>query len=131
VIAWCVAAPVRVLVVDDQPDTAEMMCTLLEGWGFECRFASTGRNALALAAAFDPDVFLLDLGLPDISGYEVAQELRRGPRGKDLYLIAVSGWAREEDRKRALEAGFDVHLGKPVTPTAIRAIVNAASAVTR
>ena len=102
----------RVLVVDDFPDTAVVTSMLLGMRGYDCRWALTGAEALAIADEFDPDVALLDLGLPDLSGFEIARTLRtRGD--KRLYLAAVTGWSDAETRARAFEVGFDVHVIKP------------------
>lgn len=103
----------RVLVVDDYPDSAETTCTLLELLGHECRFAVCGQDALVEAARFEPDIAILDLGLPDLSGYDLARELRKRLAGRPLYLAAVTGWGQPEDRARALAAGFDQHFLKP------------------
>jgi len=101
----------RVLVVDDFPDTASMTQSLLELRGHECRIALTGAEALAVATTFDPDVALLDLALPDLSGFEIARTLRERSRG--IYLAALTGWADPDTRARTLAAGFDDHVIKP------------------
>jgi PAS domain S-box-containing protein len=106
----------KVLIVDDNEDAAEMCATFLELAGQDVRRAHSGRSALALAEAFKPRVVLLDIGLPDISGYEVARILRRAPWATDLLLVAVTGWGQDEDKQRAMEAGFDHHLTKPIEP---------------
>ena len=103
----------RVLVVDDYPDAAETACTLLSLLGHDCRFATSGQQALAEAAQFDPDIAILDIGLPDVSGFDLARELRRRSGGKPLYLAAVTGWGQPEDRIKAFAAGFDHHVLKP------------------
>ena len=87
---------------------------LLELGGHEVRVANLGRSALSLAESFQPDAALLDIGMPDLSGYEVAQHLRRQPWANGMRLIALTGWGQESDKRRALEAGFDRHLVKPV-----------------
>ena len=117
---------VRVLVVDDYPDSAEISAMLLELFGHECRTATTGQEALAHAATFDPDIVILDIGLPDISGYEVARTLRAQPRDRPLYLAAVTGWGQPEDRVRALAAGFDLHVLKPTDGAKIQNILSLA-----
>jgi CheY-like chemotaxis protein len=117
------AAAVRVLVVDDNEDAAEMCATLLELAGHDVRRAYNGRSALALANAFRPRVVLLDIGLPDIDGYEVARALRRAPWAAGILLIAVSGWGQEQDKQRALEAGFDHHLTKPIDLSALERVL--------
>jgi PAS domain S-box-containing protein len=106
----------KVLIVDDNEDAAEMCATFLELAGQDVRRAHSGRSALAVADAFRPQVALLDIGLPDINGYQVARALRRAPWARDLLLVAVTGWGQDEDKQRALEAGFDHHLTKPIEP---------------
>lgn len=119
----------RVLVVDDYPDSAETTCTLLAMLGHECRFAVCGKDALTEAARFEPDIAILDLGLPDLSGYELARELRRRLAGKPLYLAAVTGWGQPEDRARALAAGFDQHFLKPADRAKLSMILELADRV--
>ena len=109
----------RVLVVDDNKDAADSLALLLELAGHEVRVAHSGRAALSLAQLFRPDTSLLDIGMPDLSGYEVARELRREPWGRQMRLIALTGWGQEADRQRAQEAGFDEHLTKPIDPEAL------------
>jgi len=113
----------RVLIVDDYPDAADIACMLLGLLGHECRAASCGRDALDVAAQFEPDIVLLDLGLPDVSGYEVARELRRMRGDRPLYLAAITGWGSDEDRARALAAGFDQHLLKPADYAKLRDVI--------
>ena len=108
------AAPLRVLVVDDNLDTAETMALALELFGCETRMAHTAAAALELAADFTPNVALLDIGLPDYNGYELARRLRALPAGLRTTLIAATGWGQEKDRTLALAAGFDHHLTKPI-----------------
>lgn len=103
----------RVLVVDDNPDSALSMATMLELLGNETRTANDGLQALAEAEAFRPDIVLLDIGMPKLNGYEVAQRLRREKWGKDILLAALTGWGQDEDRRRSRNAGFDAHLVKP------------------
>jgi CheY-like chemotaxis protein len=116
----------RVLVVDDYPDSAETTCTLLAMLGHECRFAICGKDALLEAATFEPDVAILDLGLPDVSGFELAAALRAQLSGKPLYLAAVTGWGQPEDRARAFAAGFDAHFLKPADRRTLAAILELA-----
>lgn len=118
----------RVLIVDDYPDAADVACTLLTMLGHECRSASNGREALEAARTLEPDIALLDIGLPDISGYEVANELRRAYAGKPLYLAAVTGWGSPADRVRAIAAGFDLHVLKPADGRTLRDILRLAEA---
>jgi len=107
-------APARVLVVDDNVDAAETLATFLEMLGLQTRQAHDGPSALELASAFRPDVVLLDIGLPGMNGYEVARALRAHPVLGRVHLIALTGWGADEDRRRAMAAGFDHHLTKPV-----------------
>jgi CheY-like chemotaxis protein len=113
----------RILIADDNRDAADSLSMLLELAGHEVRVANLGRAALSLAQAFRPDVALLDIGMPDLSGYEVARELRREPWGGDIQLIALTGWGQEKDRQRALEAGFNQHLTKPIDPDQIETLI--------
>lgn len=103
----------RVLVVDDNPDTADSMAALLELGGHQVRVARDGMGALDAFAEWLPDVVLLDVGLPGISGLEVARRIRQRPEGQAVKLIAVTGWGQQEDRRQSAQAGFDAHLVKP------------------
>jgi two-component system, sensor histidine kinase len=121
----------KVLVVDDNVDSAQSMSLLLglEGYAVECAY--DGEEALARARSFAPEVVLLDLGLPRISGYEVATRLRAGAidSGEPLLLVAVSGYGRDQDRKAAREAGFDLHLTKPADPDEVLRVLAARRSV--
>jgi PAS domain S-box-containing protein len=107
-------AAVRILVVDDNTDAADTLGMALELFGCEVRVAHTAGAALEMAAGFGPAVALLDIGLPDMNGYELARRLRGLPAGAGMTLIAATGWGQEKDRQRAFEAGFDHHLTKPI-----------------
>jgi PAS domain S-box-containing protein len=109
------ADTLTVLVVDDNADAAAMLQALVELDGHRCLVANEGEAALAAARASLPDLVLLDIGLPGINGYEVARRLRRIPGLEGVRIAAVTGYASDDDRERALEAGFDVHLSKPVS----------------
>jgi len=104
----------RILVVDDNIDSAEVLGTLLEQLGHEVFVAYTGGRAIEVAHERRPDVILLDLALPDVSGYDVARTLRRDARLAGIRIIGLSGFGGDEHRKRALEAGLDDYLVKPV-----------------
>jgi CheY-like chemotaxis protein len=106
----------RVLVVEDNRDGAEMLATLLGVFGCEARVVSDAPAGLLALHDFVPDVALLDIGLPGIDGHELARRIRRQPGFEGLPLVAISGWGREEDKKRARDAGFDHHLTKPTSP---------------
>lgn len=107
-------APGRILVVDDNPDSGDTTAMVLESFGAQVRIARNGAEALAMLVDFAPHVMLVDIGMPDIDGYEVARRVRAGPAGQDIALIAMTGWGQDEDRRRSQEAGFDHHLVKPV-----------------
>ncbi len=106
----------RVLVVDDSEDTTELLGTLLEMAGHSIQVAHNGPSALEVAASFRPDAIILDIGLPGLDGYQVAQRLREDPTLKNVTLIAVTGYGQEEDLRRSREVGFDHHLVKPIDP---------------
>lgn len=106
-----------ILVVDDNTDAAKSLAILLSLSGHEAEVRHDGRSALEAVRALAPDVVLLDLGLPDIDGYEVCRTLRRGPGPRNLTLVAVSGRGDDEARRLSLEAGFDAHLLKPIDQT--------------
>ena len=104
----------RVLVADDNSDALESLALLLEVCGHEVRKASDGSETLQAVAAWRPDLALLDIGMPILDGYEVARRIRSEPWGRELFLVAVSGWGQAEDRQRATDAGFDLHFRKPI-----------------
>jgi PAS domain S-box-containing protein len=114
----------RVLVVDDNVDAAESEAILLRLEGHTVRVVHDGLAALAAVGEFQPEVMLLDIGLPGMNGYEVAQQLRSQFADRRLVVIAVSGYGQEQDRRRSLEAGCDYHLTKPVDPDVIREFLN-------
>jgi signal transduction histidine kinase len=113
----------RVLVIDDNEDAADMLATLLTAWGQQARVARDGLAALEAAHDFRPDVVLLDIGLPHLDGYEVARRIRQQAWGQHMVLAAVTGWGQDSDRQRSQEAGFDHHLVKPVDPEALRTLL--------
>jgi two-component system CheB/CheR fusion protein len=108
--------PRRMLIVDDNPDSAESMRLMYRMAGHEVRTIQEGGEAVEAAARLDAQVVLLDIGLPDIDGYEVARRLRADPRTRDVLIIAITGYGREEDLRRSREAGIDEHVVKPVDP---------------
>ena len=103
----------RVLVVDDNVDAAQTLAFLLESSGHEVKLAYDGLSAVAAAIAYQPEVVLLDIGLPGLDGYEVARRIRKHPGLRDIWLVALTGYGQDTDRQRSLEAGFDHHLVKP------------------
>jgi two-component system, OmpR family, response regulator len=107
-------ARMNVLVVEDHADGAATTARLLRLYGYEARVAVDGHAALAMAREAPPDVILLDIGLPGIDGYEVARLVRRNTRGREPFIVAISGYGRDDDRRRAADAGIDLYLLKPV-----------------
>jgi len=117
-------APVslRVLVADDNRDAADSLQRILTLYGHEVRVAYDGATALQLGEQFRPRVAVLDIGMPAPNGYEVARAIRQR-LGGEVKLVALTGWGQDGDRKRALEAGFDHHLTKPVDPGALKELL--------
>jgi signal transduction histidine kinase len=113
----------RVLVVEDNRDAREGLRMLLEAWGHRVEEAGDGQRGLELALGSLPDVALIDVGLPVLDGYQVAQAIRGAPGGKRLLLVAVTGYGQPEDARRAREAGFDAHLVKPIDPDELRRLL--------
>lgn len=111
----------RVLVVEDDAATAEMMQVVLEQLDYEVAVVADGADAVAAAREFSPDAVLMDIGLPHKDGYQLAVEMHADPLLRAVPLVAVTGLASLADRARALEAGFDEHMPKPVSPPALRA----------
>jgi signal transduction histidine kinase len=114
----------RILVVEDNPDSADSLRMVLELYGYEVSVAYTGTAAVKAAEEWKPDVVLCDIGLPGLDGYGVASRLRHSPVTAKARLIAVTGYGREEDRRRSHEAGFDEHLTKPVDPDALQRLLS-------
>jgi signal transduction histidine kinase len=109
----------RILVVDDNKDSADSLALLLQFSGNEVEAAYDGLQALAAAESFRPEVILMDIGMPNLNGYEAARRIREQPWGRQMVLIAQTGWGQRDDRLRAVEAGFDAHLVKPVEPQSL------------
>jgi signal transduction histidine kinase/CheY-like chemotaxis protein len=114
----------EILVVDDNPDVVETTSMLLQAWGHRTFSAHDGASGLALVASKTPHAVLMDLGMPRIDGFEMARRIRELPGGKDVKLIAMSGWGQPADRERALAAGIDEHLVKPVDPARLREVLD-------
>jgi CheY-like chemotaxis protein len=115
----------RVLIVEDNADAAYSLQLLLELSGHAVTVAGTGPEGLALAREVRPEVVLCDIGLPGLSGYDVARALRADPATAGARLIALSGYSHPDDRRRSGEAGFDAHLVKPVGADALRRVIEA------
>jgi CheY-like chemotaxis protein len=114
----------RILVVDDNVDSAESLAMVLRVTGHQVRTAHDGAEALEVAAQFAPEIVLLDIGLPKMSGYEVARVLRSRYPDRDILIVALTGYGQEEDRRRSREAGFDHHLVKPVQPAVLKPLLS-------
>jgi CheY-like chemotaxis protein len=104
----------RLLVVDDNRDAGRTMAILLQLQGYEVRTASDGLQALDIVAEFQPEVILMDIGMPNLDGYEATRRIRQMPEGKDAFIVAVTGWGRPSDSQQSADAGCSAHLVKPV-----------------
>jgi CheY-like chemotaxis protein len=108
--------PRKILVADDNRDAANTLAMLMRLAGHEVCTAHSGKAALTLASRFHPEIALLDIGMPDLDGYEVAKQIRETDWGRNVRLVALTGWGQEDDKRRARAAGFDRHLTKPADP---------------
>ena len=115
----------RILIVDDNADAAVTTSALLKAWGHEVQTVYNGPAALEIARSFTPDFVLLDIGLPGMSGYDVARQLRSGDPAHNMVIAAVTGYGQEADRRRSYAAGFDYHLTKPADPQLLRKLLQA------
>src|SRR5687767_14338554 len=113
----------KILVVDDNHDSALSLAMMLSIMGHDTRTAHDGESAVETAESFLPEVMLLDIGLPKLNGYEVAQRIRAHAWGRSMFLIAVTGWGQEEDRQRSSEVGLNVHMVKPVEPAVLEKLL--------
>jgi CheY-like chemotaxis protein len=116
-------APVRVLVADDNEDAAESLRVVLELMGAQAWAVYDGQAALAAAAELQPEVILLDVGMPLMNGHDVARAIRQEGWGRNVLLVALTGWGQDDDRRRSKEAGFDHHMVKPVEMPALRSLL--------
>ena len=122
------ALPLCVVVADDNRDSAASCAALLESCGHQVSVAHSGREAFELACTLRPNVLVLDIGMPELNGYQVAERVRGGTDwGRAATLIAITGWGQEQDKRRALEAGFDHHLTKPIDPNNLEGLLRAAA----
>ena len=113
----------RVVIADDNRDAAESLAILLRMDGHDVTVVHNGRQAVATIDSFRPDIALLDIGMPELSGYEVARRVREGPLGSSITLVAVTGWGQASDKARAADAGFNHHLTKPIEPNALAKVL--------
>jgi CheY-like chemotaxis protein len=117
-------AKLRILLVDDNADFVASLSILLQSLGHEVRVANDARGGLAVAREFAPNFAFLDIGLPEINGYQLAAQIRALPGADDIKLVAVSGWGQLKDLVRSQEAGFALHLVKPIELDQIRTVLN-------
>ena len=117
------AATLRILVVDDNRDSAETLELMLRHRGNSVSLAYDGEAAVQAATEFQPDVVVLDIGLPKLNGYEACRRIRQQTTGRRMIIIALTGWSRDEDRKLTREAGFDYHVVKPVSPNSMWTLI--------
>jgi CheY-like chemotaxis protein len=117
-------APSRILVVDDNRDSATSLSMLLKTLGAEVCTVNDGRSALEALKNIKPSVLFLDIGMPGMDGYELARAIRQQGKYRDITLVAVSGWGYQEDRVHSREAGIDYHLVKPVDPDIVRSLLS-------
>jgi CheY-like chemotaxis protein len=113
----------RVLIVDDNQDAARVLSIAVRMLGHEVIVAHDGIEAVRAGAEFAPDVVLLDLGMPRMDGFEAAAKIRQLPWGKDVTLVALTGWGQDDDKRRTKEVGFDHHLVKPADPVVLKAVL--------
>jgi CheY-like chemotaxis protein len=118
--------PRRVLVVDDSGDSADSMAMLLDSMGHETQTAADGIAAVERAESFRPHVIFMDIGMPKMDGLEAARAIRSHPWGRDVVIVALSGWGRPSDIEASKQAGFDLHLVKPVRPADLLRAVESA-----
>jgi CheY-like chemotaxis protein len=116
----------RILIADDNRDAADSLAVLLRIEGHEVTVANSGREALASINRLLPEIAVLDIGMPELDGYEVARQVRQQSLGRAVVLIAVTGWGQESDKARALAAGFNHHFTKPVEPARLCQLLRAA-----
>jgi PAS domain S-box-containing protein len=109
----------RILVVDDNEDAAGSLAMMLKLMGNEVRTAHDGEAGIAAAGAYRPDLIVLDIGMPRLNGFDACRRIREQPWGRDIFIVALTGWGQDDDRRRSHEAGFDHHLVKPVEPAAL------------
>ena len=110
--------------MDDNRDAAKSLAIMLKLMGNETQTAHDGLEPSKSAATFRPDLVLLDIGMPKFNGYDTAQRIRQEPWGKNVVLVALTGWGQEEDKRRSLEAGFNFHMVKPVDPAALEKLLS-------
>jgi CheY-like chemotaxis protein len=114
----------RILVVDDDRSTADTLALLVRTLGFEARAVYSGEAAVEAMPDFEPDMALVDIGMPRRNGYDTVAEIRKAPGGTHVILVAVTGWSRDEDKRRAYDAGFDLHVTKPMRVETLKELLS-------
>ena len=120
----------RVLVVDDNRDAALSLAMMLRFMGNESKTAYDGLEALEVAETFRPDLIFLDIGMPKLDGYDTARQIRAQPWGKHIVLVALTGWGQDDDRRKSQDAGFDLHMVKPIEPAALQKLLASSNVAT-
>ena len=113
----------RILVVDDNRDTADSLARLIRSLGYEAKAVYDGRHAIEEAPLFLPDMALIDIGMPGLNGYETVSQIRQQVGNMHTILVAVTGWSRDEDKQRAYESGFDLHVAKPMNAETLKELL--------
>jgi CheY-like chemotaxis protein len=113
----------RILVVDDERDAADSLVRLIQVLGYEAKAAYDGEEALREVANYAPDMALIDIGMPGLNGFETVGRIRQQRGNVTMILVAVTGWTREEDQRKAYDAGFDLHIAKPMTVETLKELL--------
>jgi CheY-like chemotaxis protein len=113
----------RILVVDDERDAADSLVRLIQVLGYEAKAAYDGEEALREVASYAPDMALIDIGMPGLNGFETVSRIRQQRGNATMILVAVTGWTREEDQRKAYDAGFDLHVAKPMTVETLKELL--------
>jgi CheY-like chemotaxis protein len=113
----------RILVVDDDRPTADMQAMLINTLGYEAKAVYSGQEAVEQIVSYEPDMALIDIGMPERNGYDTVAGIRQQPGGTHVILVAVTGWSRDEDKRRAYESGFDLHIAKPMRVETLRELI--------
>lgn len=107
-------ANLRILIVDDHPDITDSLAMLIRHWGIRVQVANHGKSALAILGEFNPHIILLDIGMPEMDGYEVAKKIRQNRQYDSIKLVALTGWNQKKDRIKSKNYGFNEHIAKPI-----------------
>jgi CheY-like chemotaxis protein len=113
----------RILVVDDDRATADMQAMLISTLGYEAKAVYSGQDAVEQITTYEPDMALIDIGMPERDGYDTVAGIRQQPGGTHVILVAVTGWSRDEDKRRAYASGFDLHIAKPMRVETLKELI--------